>query len=65
MNCIKCNKKLKCIKDDWGSRKLHKKCWKELKEEQHLLFSVFCNDDETLLKHLEIFKKKNNLTKLV
>ena len=65
MKCIKCDRKLVSIKEDWGTRKLHKKCWKELKEEQNLIFAMYPNDDDAVIKHLELFKKKYNLTKLL
>tara|TARA_Y100000114_G_C11688306_1_gene292251 strand:- start:5 stop:229 length:225 start_codon:yes stop_codon:yes gene_type:complete len=74
MNCIKCDKVLKSIgnsrkngkdHDDWNTRQLHKKCWKELKEEQKLLFCIYCNDDEKLLESVKRFKKKYNLQKLL
>ena len=53
---------------DWDSRKYHKKCWKIMKSEQDLIFSLGLNlkwSDEKTIERLDEFKKKYNLTKLL
>lgn len=74
VNCSKCDKALKTIgnsrkngksHDDWKERQFHKKCWKELKDHQNLIMFNNYFSDEEILKQLQDFKKRYNLTKLL
>ncbi len=75
VDCIKCGKCLKIIgkyrkngkdnHEDWKSRKLHKKCYKELKQYQDsILFNNYC-DDELKNKMLKNYKEMYGLNKLL
>lgn len=52
--CLYCNKGLKAftVTNDWGTRKLHKKCWWEIQGEIDLYQQclVECDSDDLALK---------------
>jgi hypothetical protein len=74
VNCIKCNKCIKCIGKnrtngkgnyyDWETRKLHKKCWLELKQYQNFILFNY-NDDELKNQMLKNYKEMYGLNKLL
>jgi len=78
-SCQKCGKKLNKIGNerkngkhynnnngnDWSTRKLHKKCWFEVKAEQE---KIICNNEISMddkITILKIIQKKYNLNKLI
>ena len=49
---------------DWEKRQLHKKCWKILKEEQDLIWTMPWGEEREKLE-IEKFKKRYGLVKLL
>tara|TARA_R110002012_G_scaffold307633_1_gene513234 strand:+ start:969 stop:1190 length:222 start_codon:yes stop_codon:yes gene_type:complete len=69
--CIRCEKKLKPLTlknktyKDWEARRLHKKCWIELKSIQDRIFDTYCLDDAARKEALTKFKERAKLVKLL